>query len=113
MFMSIDSNPKLESFGDFVEAMVETIVLEGKPFDSYKEELTKRCEKEGVDYVDLECDLEEFLKNLNMGLRSTDGLALAMAMAFALEDAEKCYVRQEKVEEIAGIYSKTINEGQQ
>jgi len=48
-----------------------------------------------------------------MGLRSTDGLAVAMAMAFALEDAEKCYVRQEKVEETAGIYSKTINEGQQ
>lgn len=113
MFMSINSNPKLESFGYFVESMVETIVLEEKSFDSYKEELKKLCEKEGVDYVDLECDLEEFLKNLNMGLRSTDGLAVAMAMSFALEDAEKCYVRQEKVEEIADIYSKTINEGQQ
>ena len=113
MFMSIDTNPKLESLGDFVEAMVGSIVLKGKPFDSYKEELKKRCEKEGVDYVDLKCDLEDFLENLNMGLRSTDGLAIAMAMAFALEDAEKCHVRQEKVEEIADIYSKIINDGQQ
>ena len=60
--MSINSNLKLESFGYFVESMVETIVLEEKSFDSYKEELKKLCEKEGVDYVDLECDLRNFLR---------------------------------------------------
>ena len=85
--------------------MVEEIVLEDKPFDLYKEELKKRCEEEGVRYDDLECDLEDFLENLNMGIKSPDGLAVAMAMGFALEDAEKCYVSEEKIEEIAAIWN--------
>ena len=96
---------KLDGFRGFVEAMVEEIVLDDKPFDSYKEELKKRCEEESVDYNNLECDLEDFLENLNMGIKSPDGLAVAMAMGFALEDAEKCYVREEKIEEITAIWN--------
>jgi hypothetical protein len=98
--------PKLEGFRGFVEAMVEDVIIEDKPFDSYKDELKKQCEIEGVEYNDLECDLEDFLENLNMGIKSPDGLAIAMAMAFALEDAKKCYVREEKIEEIVGIWNK-------
>ena len=97
--------PKLEGFRGFVEALVEDIILNDKPFDSYKEELKKQCEEEGVDYDNLECDLEDFLEDLNIGIKSPDGLAIAMAMAFALEDAEKCYVREEKIEEICKIWN--------
>ena len=97
--------PKHDGFRGFVESMVEEIILEEKPFDSYKDELKRQCEKEGVDYNDLECDLEDFLENLNMGIKSPDGLAIAMAMAFALEDAAKCYVREEKIDEICEIWN--------
>lgn len=86
----------MKGFRGFVESMVEEVILEDKPFSSFKEELRKRCGGKGVDYDNLECDLEDFLENLNMGIKSPDGLAIAMAMAFALEDAEKCYVREEK-----------------
>ena len=89
----------------FVESMVEEIILEDKPFDSYKDELKKRCEKVGVDYSDLECDLEDLLENLNMGIKSPDCLAIGMAMVFVFEDAAKCYVREEKVEEICEIWN--------
>lgn len=93
--------PKLDGFRGFVEAMVEEIVLEEKPFDSYKEELKKHCEEEGVDFNSLEYDLEDFLEDLNVGIKSPDCLAVAMGMGFAFRDAEKCYVRNEKIEEIA------------
>lgn len=89
----------------FVENMVEEIVLDDNPFDAYKDELKKRCEDAGVDYSNLECDLEDFLENLNMGIKSPDCLAIGMAMAFAMEDAGKCFVSQEKIEQIAEKWS--------
>ena len=85
--------------------MVEEIILEDKPFDSYKNELKKRCEEVGVDYCNLECDLEDLLENLDMGIKSPDCLAIGMAMAFVFEDAAKCYVREEKIEEICEIWN--------
>lgn len=95
----------LYDFRCFVESMVEEIILEDKPFDSYKDELKKRCEKVGVDYSDLECDLEDLLENLDMGIKSPDCLAIGMAMAFVFEDAAKCYVREEKIEEICETWN--------
>lgn len=95
----------LYDFRCFVESMVEKIILEDKSFDSYKDDLKMRCEEVGVDFCDLECDLEDFLDNLNMGIKSPDCLAIGMAMAFVLEDAAKCYVREEKIEEICEIWN--------
>jgi hypothetical protein len=95
----------LYDFRCFVESMVEEIILEDKPFDSYKDELKKRCEKVGVDYSDLECDLEDLLEKLDMGIKSPDCLAIGMAMAFVFEDAAKCYVREEKIEEICETWN--------
>ena len=93
----------LYDFRCFVESVVEKIILEDKSFDSYKDDLKMRCEEVGVDFCDLECDLEDFIENLNMGIKSPDCLAIGMAMAFVLEDAAKCYVREEKIEEICEI----------
>jgi len=95
----------LYDFRCFVESMVEKIILEDKSFDSYKDDLKMRCEEVGVDFCDLECDLEDFIENLNMGIKSPDCLAIGMAMAFVLEDAAKCYVREEKIEEICEIWN--------
>lgn len=101
----LNSDSPLYNFRCFVESMVEEIILVDKPFDSYKVELKKRCEDVGVDYVNLECDLEDFIENLNMGIKSPDCLAIGMAMAFVFEDAAKCYVREEKIEEICKIWN--------
>lgn len=48
-----------------------------------------------MDFNSLECDLDDFLENLSLGIKSPDGLAIAVAMAFALEDAEKCFVSEQ------------------
>ena len=53
----------------------------------------------------MECDLEDFLQNLNIGIKSPDGLAIGMAMAFAMEDAGKCFVSQEKLEQIVEMWN--------
>ena len=90
---------------DFIENMVEEIILEEKTFDSYKDELRKRCENAGVDYGNLECDLDDFLENLNMGIKSPDCLAIGMAMAFAMEDAGTYFVSQEKIEQIVEMWN--------
>ena len=90
---------------DFIENMVEKIILEDKAFDEYKDELQRRCEEAGVDYNNLECDLEDFLENLNMGIKSPDCLAIGMAMAFAMEDAGTCFVSQEKVDQIVEMWN--------
>ena len=90
----------------YIDNMVEEIILEDKTFDSYKDELQRRCEEAGVDYNNLECGLEDFLENLNMGIKSPYCLAIGMAMAFALEDAGTCFVCQEKIEQIADMWNK-------
>lgn len=95
---------KLEGFRGFVESMVESIILDDKAFDDFKEELKTRCEDEGVDYDNLEVDLEDFLELLDSGIKSPDGLAVAMGMGLALMDAEKNYVRPEKIEEISRVW---------
>ena len=92
---------KLEGLRGFVETMVEDIILENKTFDSYKEELKKHCEEEEVAYDIL--DLGDFLECLNLGVKSPD--CRAIAMTFALKDAEKCYVREEKIDEILDTWS--------
>lgn len=102
---SMQKLARLDGFRGFIESIVEEIILEEKPFDLYKEELKLQCEKEGVSYDNLEYDLEDFLENLDMGIKSPDGLAIAMAMANALKDAEKCYVREEKIEEITNFWN--------
>ncbi len=84
--------------------MVEEIILEEKPFDSYKEELKTQCEKDGVDYDNLEDVLENFLENLDTGIKSSDCLAIGMGRWLAYMDAEECYVRKEKIDEIAEIW---------
>ena len=96
--------PKLDGFRGFVESMVEDIILEGNPYESYKDELKKQCEKEGVDYEYLVYDLEDFIEELSIGFGSTDGLAVAMSIGFAMMDAEKYYIRREKIEEICNLW---------
>ena len=96
--------PKLDGFRGFVESMVEEIILEGKPFESYKDELKTQCKVEGVDYENLVYDLENFIEELSIGLGSGDGLAVAMGIGFAIMDAEKYYIQREKIEEICNLW---------
>lgn len=105
--MSMSNNKYLETakmeddfFRFFIETMVEEIVVNNKPFDRYKKQLEKLCMAEGVDYDNLECDLEDFIETLQIGLKG-DPYASTLGMALLLQDCEKCYVSEQKVEEIS------------
>lgn len=54
-----------ESIRQFVEATVEEVALEGKPFDTQKKWLRIYCEAEGVDYEALENNLNDLFEALD------------------------------------------------
>ena len=86
-----------------VEAMFEDIILNGMTLENYRERLGIWCKSEGLsnyEYEALVDDLADLIENVQMGLGSPDGLAIGIAMAFVLEDAAKCYISQEKIEQI-------------
>ena len=69
------NQPKEISKGlqNFIDSMVEEIVLEGKPFDTQKKYLKKFSENEGLDYDKLEADLSTFIEILdNLKIVSSD-----------------------------------------
>lgn len=69
----------------------------------YRERLGMWCESERLsnyEYEALVDDLADLIENVQMGLGSPDGLAIGIAMGFVLEDAAKCYISQEKIEQI-------------
>lgn len=65
--------PKLEGVREFVESMVEEIILEGKSFESYKDELKRQCKEEGVDYENLVYGLEDFIEEVITPLAQKQG----------------------------------------
>lgn len=46
----------------YIEAIVEEVVLEGKHFENHKKYLPRFCEEEGVNYSSLEKNLSDFLE---------------------------------------------------
>ena len=53
-----------EGLQNFIDSMVEEIMLEGKPFNTQKKYLKKFSENEGLDYEKLEADLSTFIEIL-------------------------------------------------
>ena len=53
-----------ENLQNYIDSMVEEIVLESKPFDAQKKYLRKFSEKEGLNYDKLEENINTFLEIL-------------------------------------------------
>ena len=53
-----------EELRQFIEALVEEVVFEGKPFENQKKYLQRFCEAEGVNYDTLECNLNDLFEAL-------------------------------------------------
>ena len=54
-----------EELRQYIEALVEEVVLEGKPFENHKKYLHRFCETEGVDYELLDKNLADFFSIMN------------------------------------------------
>ena len=51
-----------DTFREYIEALVEEVVINGEPFEAQKKWLRKYSEAEGVDYVSLEKNLEDLFQ---------------------------------------------------
>ena len=90
------SNGISEGLQNFINAMVEEIVLEGKPFDTQKKYLKKFSENEGLDYEAIEKAVTELTETL-AEMKSSDSKTL---LRLAVFQAKECYVSEDEVVKI-------------
>ena len=81
-----------EGLQNFIDAMVEEIVLEGKPFDTQKKYLKKFSENEGLDYETLESKLSDFIEVMqewqDLHTKSSELMAKMLAKDCYLSESE-------------------------
>lgn len=92
------SKPKEISEGlqNFIDSMVEEIVLEGKPFDTQKKYLKKFSEKEGLDYDELEADIVTFIEILDSLKTAFSKLQVKLAK----EKGRDCHISEDTVKKL-------------
>lgn len=90
---------------NFIDSMVEEIVLEGKTFDSQKKYLRKYSENEGVNYEELEKDLTTFIELLD-SLKSSFSKVL---IRVAQEKATACHLSEETVTKLLNYSVENAN----
>ena len=92
------SQPKEISEGlqNFIDSMVEEIVLEGKPFDTQKKYLKKFFENEGLDYDKLETDITTFIEILDSFKKAFSNLQVKLAK----EKGKECYISGDTVDKL-------------
>lgn len=95
-----------EGLQNFINAMVEEIVLEDKPFDTQKKYLKKFSENEGLDYEAIEKAVTELTETL-AEMKSSDSKTL---LRLAVFQAKECYVTEAEVIRIAESLKNQKNE---
>ena len=93
-----NSQPKEISEGlqNFIDSMVEEIVLEGKPFDTQKKYMKKFSENEGLDFNKLEADVTTFIEILDSLKKAFSNLQVKLAK----EKGKECYISDDMVEKL-------------
>ena len=97
---SIFANSQFKKISDglqnFIDSMVEEIVLEGKPFDSQKKYLKKISEKEGLNFDKLEADISTFIEIIE-NLKEAPNKLMEK---FAEEKGRSCYISEMVISEL-------------
>jgi hypothetical protein len=97
LFNSDEPRTISEGLQNFIDAMVEEIVLEGKPFDTQKKYLKKFSENEGLDYEALEKGITELVETMRE-MKTSDSQTL---MRLALFQARECHVTETQIQRLA------------
>ena len=84
------SQPKEISEGlqNFIDSMVEEIVLEGKPFDTQKKYLRKFSENEGLDYKKFEANFSTFIEIID-NIKETPNKPMEK---YAIDKGHDCFI---------------------
>ena len=79
-----------DSLQNFIDSMVEEIVLEGKPFDTQKKYLKKFSENDGLEYKKLEADIVTFIEILDSLKTAFNNLQVKLAK----EKGRDCHISE-------------------
>ena len=90
-----------EGLQNFIDSMVEEIVLEGKPFDSQKKYLKKFSENEGLDYDKLEADITTFIEVLESLKTALNKLQVKLAE----EKGKECHISEDTIQKLVDYSS--------
>ena len=91
-----------EDLRQYIEALVEEVVLEGKPFENHKKYLCRFCASEGIDYKNLETCLSDLFDTLNdlKDCESKRNERLALILG------KECYLSDNKLAQILSSINK-------
>lgn len=91
-----DINTISEGLRQYIEALVEEVVLEGKPFENQKKYLCRFCQAEGIDYASLEKKLINFFISLEDRtlLKSKNNLYIVKVLA------NDCYLSENEINKL-------------
>ena len=104
IFANGQSKEISEGLQNFIDSMVEEIVLEGKPFDTQKKYLKKFSENEGLDYNRLERDIYTFMEIMaNLSISSN-----RLMSKLAEEKGHDCYMSEECIIKIIRCLEKML-----
>ena len=81
---------------EYIEALVEEVVMEGQSFDDHKSYLRRYCENDGVDHNELEKNLTEFFSALE-DLKDRES---EVVKNYARVLGGKCYLSEQSVEHL-------------
>ena len=98
-----------EGLQNFIDSMVEEIVLEGKPFDTQKKYLKKFSENEGLDYDKLEADINTFLNILESLKTAFNKLQLKLAE----EKGRECHISGNTIQKLVNHSSQPNQLGEE
>ena len=105
IFKKNQPNEISEELQNFIDSMVEEIVLEGKPFDTQKKYLKKFSENEGIDYDILEENIATFIEILDSFKIAFSKLQVKLAK----EKGRECYMSEETIMNIISISEKKVS----
>ena len=98
LYNSQQSQGISETLQNYIDSMVEEIVLEGKPFDTQKKYLKKFSENEGLDYEAIEKGITELVETMremkSSGSKMLIKLALIQAKDACVTDATVLSIAQ-------------------
>ena len=85
-----------EELRQYIEALVEEVILKGKPFENHKKYLLRFCDAEGINYDTLDENLTEFFEIIEewKSFHTKAGLAMAKLLG------GKCYLSQDCVNKL-------------
>ena len=91
-----------DTFREFIEALVEEVVINGEPFEAQKKWLRKRSEAEGLNYETLESNLSDLFE----ALKELEEHGSRVVERSVMYSAKDCYLSEDIVNKLIGNAAK-------